>query len=39
MLAIGERASRAAGIQLLASIPSRQRATFIAALASIIKDA
>jgi hypothetical protein len=39
MLAIGERAARAAGIQLLASIPSRQRAAFITALGSIIGDA
>jgi MarR family transcriptional regulator, temperature-dependent positive regulator of motility len=39
MLAIGERAARAAGIQLLASIPSRQRAAFITALGSIIDDA
>src|SRR5262245_52739415 len=39
MLTIGERASRAAGIELLASIPSRQRTAFVAALASIIKEA
>jgi len=39
MLAVGERAARAAGAQLLSSIPNRQRATFIAALASIIDGA
>jgi len=39
MLTIGERASRAAGIDLLASIPNRQRAAFVAALASIIAEA
>jgi hypothetical protein len=39
MLALGERAARAAGMQLLATIPSRQRAAFIAALGSIIDDA
>jgi DNA-binding MarR family transcriptional regulator len=39
MLSIGERASRAAGAALLGSIPARQRATFIAALSSIIDDA
>ena len=38
MLTIGERASRAAGIELLSSIPNRQRGAFVAALASIIKD-
>ena len=36
MLSLGERAARAAGTQLLASIPRRQRATFVAALSSII---
>jgi MarR family transcriptional regulator, temperature-dependent positive regulator of motility len=39
MLSVGERAARAAGAQLLASIPSRQRATFVAALLAIINDA
>jgi len=39
MLSVGERAARAAGAQLLASLPSRQRATFIAALSSIIDTA
>jgi DNA-binding MarR family transcriptional regulator len=36
MLSIGERAARAAGTQLLSAIPRRQRAAFVAALASII---
>src|SRR5262249_16238216 len=39
MLAVGERAARAAGTQLLSSIPNRQRTGFIAALASIIDEA
>jgi hypothetical protein len=39
MLALGERAARAAGTQLLSSIPPRQRATLVAALSSIIDGA
>ena len=39
MLAIGERAARAASAQLLSSIPSRQRAAFVSALTAIIDEA
>lgn len=39
MLSLGERAARAAGTQLLSSIPSRQRTAFVAALVAIINDA